>query len=131
MLRIPTRLSDELEDLIHRVIGCCINVHRELGPGLLESIYVRAVCMELELAGIPFEVEKSIPVMYRGKTLCHQKLDIVVNGELVLEIKAVDQLNPVHRAQLMCYLRVSKLSVGLLINFNVPVLQDGIKRIVL
>ena len=69
MLRLPTRLSDELEDLIHRLISCCIRVHRELGPGLLESIYLRAVCMELELAGIPFEVEKSIPVMYRGRLL--------------------------------------------------------------
>src|SRR5207248_8516236 len=66
MLRLPTRLSEELEDIIHRLIGCCIRVHRELGPGLLESIYVRAVCVELQLAGIPFEVEKSIPVMYRG-----------------------------------------------------------------
>jgi len=131
MLRLPTHLSDELEDLIHRVIGCCIRVHRELGPGLLERIYVRAVCVELELADIPFEVEKSIPAMYRGRLLCDQKLDIVVNGQLVLEIKAVDHLNPVHQAQLLCYLRVSKFPVGLVINFNVPILQDGLKRIVL
>ena len=84
MLRLPTHLSDELEDLIHRVIGCCIRVHRELGPGLLERIYVRAVCVELELADIPFEVEKSIPAMYRGRLLCDQKLDIVVNGQQLL-----------------------------------------------
>ena len=97
MLRLPTRLSEELEDIIHRLIGCCIRVHRELGPGLLESNYVRAVCMELELAGISFEVEKSIPVMYRGRLLCNQKLDIVVDGQLVLEIKAVDHLNCINQ----------------------------------
>src|SRR5438552_2412060 len=131
MLRLPTRLSDELEDLIHRVIGCCITVHRELGPGLLEIIYARAVCLELKLARIPIQSEKLVPVMYRGTALYHQKLDIVVAEQLILEIKAVDRLSPVHRAQLLCYLKISQLPVGLLMNFNVPMLQDGVKRIVL
>jgi GxxExxY protein len=131
MLRIPTSLSNELEDLIHQVIGCCITVHRELGPGLLEGIYARAVRLELGHAVISFETEKRIPVVYRGEVLCHQTLDVVVAGQSVLELKSVEHLSPVHRAQMICYLKVSKLPVGLLINFNVPILQDDNKRIVL
>jgi GxxExxY protein len=131
MLKVPSRLSDELEDLIHRTIGCCIAVHRTLGPGLLEGIYSRAIYLELETANIGFEVQKAYPVMYRGRLLCYQRLDFVVEGNLVLEVKAVEQLIPLNHAQLRSYLRVSKLPVGLLMNFNVPVLQDGLKRIVL
>ena len=86
MLRIPTALSDELEDLIHRTIGCCITVHRTLGPGLFERMYLRAVCLELAANQIEFEREKRYPVTYRGHLLCHQCLDIVVDGQLVLEI---------------------------------------------
>ena len=130
MLKIPTPLADDVEALIHRTIGCCIAVHRALGPGLLESICSRAVCIELEMCGLPFEQEKLIPVFYRGQLLCHQRLDIVVDNRLILEIKSVERLNPVHHAQLLSYLAISKLKVGLLLNFNVPVLQDGIKRIV-
>jgi GxxExxY protein len=131
MLRIPSPLSQDLEDLIHRVIGCCITVHRSLGPGLIEIPYAKATRIELTRAAISYEAEKLVPVMYRGELLCHQKLDIVVGGQLLLELKAVDHLMPVHRAQVICYLRVSKLPVALLINFNVPILQDGIKRIIL
>ena len=131
MLRIPTELPDDLETLIHRTIGCCITVHRTLGPGLLETIYGRAVGIELDEQGIVFETEKPFPISYRGQLLCHQRLDFVVAAQLVLEIKSVDHLDPVHRAQLLSYLRGSKLRAGLLINFNVPVLQDGLKRVVL
>jgi len=131
MLKIPSQLSDDLESLIHRTIGCCISVHRELGPGLLEGIYRRAVCLELNATGISFEPEKRYSVTYREQFLCHQRLDIVVEGQLVLEIKSVEAIIELHRAQLLSYLRVSKLPVGLLINFNVPVLRDGLKRIVL
>ena len=131
MLRIPSRLSDDLEDLIHKTIGCCIEVHRALGPGLLESICSRAVQIELTSAGIPFEADKQIPAWYRDQFLCYQRLDLVVDRQLVLEIKSVEHLVPVHRAQVLSYLRVANLSVGLLINFNVPVLQEGLKRIVL
>ena len=131
MLRIPTNLSDDLETLIHRTIGCCVSIHRALGPGLLESIYARAVAIELSAQGIAFEMEKSFTVVYRDQPLCHQRLDFVVAGQLVLEIKSVEHLDPVHRAQVLSYLRVSRLRAGLLINFNVPVLQDGVKRIVL
>jgi GxxExxY protein len=131
MLRIPSPLSDELENLIERIIGCCIAVHRALGPGLLENIYSKAVCLELLAADIPFECEKQIPVEYRGKLLCHQRLDLVVSGLVVVEIKCVQRLDPVHQAQLLCYLHVSRLHVGLLVNFNTAVLKDGLKRIVL
>ena len=131
MLRIPTPLPDELETLVHKTIGCCITVHRELGPGLLESIYSRATCLELEACGIPFEQEKRIPVFYRGGLLCHQRLDLVIDNRIVLEIKSVEKLNPVHHAQLLSYLRISGIRVGLLINFNSAILRDGLKRIVL
>ncbi len=131
MLRIPGTLSEDLEALVHETIGCCIAVHRELGPGLLEMIYGRAVCLELAAAGISFEPEKHCPVMYRGQLLCHQRLDLVVAGQVILEIKAVDRLSPVHHAQRLSYLRISRLRVGILLNFNEAVLRDGLKRIVL
>jgi GxxExxY protein len=131
MLRIQTSLSDELEDLIHRTIGCCITVHRALGPGLLERVYTAAVRLELEAEGIAFKKEKRYPVYYRDHLLCEHRIDLVVANQLVLEIKAVEQLASVHRGQVRTYLRVSKLPVGLLVNFNVGALPDGLKRIVL
>jgi len=131
MLRVISPLDDEVEALIHRVIGCCIRVHRELGPGLLERIYRSAVCIELQFEGIPFEAEKPFPVWYRGHLLCEQRVDIVVARQILLEMKAIDRLAPVHHAQVMSYLRVSGLRIGLLMNFDVPVLPDGLRRIVL
>ena len=131
MLSIPSPFSAELEDLVHRTIGCCIAVHKALGPGLVEAAYNRAVCIELDSAHIRFEREKSYPIVYRGKQVYLHRLDLVVHGELLIELKAVDQIHPVHRAQVMSALRVSRLRLGLLINFNVPLLPQGIKRIVL
>ncbi len=131
MLRIDSPLSDDLEQLAHDVIGCCVRVHRELGPGLLEKIYTRAAVVELTAHGVPFEVEKSVPVRYRGQLLCHQRLDLLVGGRLVLELKAVDRLDSIHVAQVLSYLRVSAVRLGLLINFNVPILKDGIRRVIL
>lgn len=131
MLRIPSPLPDDLETLIHDTIGCCIAVHRALGPGLLETIYSRAICLELSAAGIAFEREKTYAVMYRGELLCEQRLDFVVGGEIVLEIKSVEHLVPLHHSQLLNYMRVAHLRVGLLMNFNVVVLRDGLKRKVL
>jgi len=131
MLRIPSPLPDELESLVHETIGCCIAVHRALGPGLLEGIYSRAICLELSAAGIQFEREKTIPVIYRGELLCEHRLDFVVAGALILEVKSVEHLVPVHHSQLLNYMRLAVIRVGLLINFNVVVLQDGIKRKVL
>jgi GxxExxY protein len=131
MLRIKSALSDEVEDLIHRTIGCCIAVHRALGPGLLEGIYSRAVALELKASNIAFDREKAYPVIYRGEKLCDQYLDFVVDGQLVLEIKSVEQLASIHHSQTLSYMRVSGIRVGLLINFNVVVLPDGIRRKVL
>lgn len=129
MIRLPSRLDDQYEALIHATIGHCIAVHRQLGPGLLESIYRRAICLELKAAGVSYETEKAVPVLYRGETLCHQRLDLIVECKLLLEIKAVERLAPVHHAPVRSYLRVSELRVGLLLNFNVATLPEGLRRI--
>ena len=131
MLRIPSPLSADLETIVRDAIGCCITVHRTLGPGLLEIIYSRAVALELAAAGISFEREKPCPVTYRGQLLCEHPLDFVVGNAIVLEIKSIEAIAPIHHSQLLSYLRVSRLRVGLLINFNVPVLKDGLVRKVL
>ena len=131
MLSIPSPLTKEQEALVENTIERCIHVHKALGPGLLEHIYSRAIALELTAAAIPFEREKAYPVIYRGELLCHQRLDFVVANTLVLEIKSIEAIAAVHRAQLLSYLRISKLRVGLLMNFNVPVLKDGLVRRVL
>jgi GxxExxY protein len=131
MLRIESPLPDGLEQLAHDVIGCCIEVHRALGPGLLEGIYARAVTVEMTARRIAFEAEKPIPVHYRGALLCHQRLDLLVGGQIVVELKSVDYLHPIHVTQVLSYLRVAGLRLGLLVNFNVPVLKAGIKRVIL
>ncbi len=130
MLKVPSTLPQELEEFVYKTIGCGIAVHRGLGPGLLEQIYVRAISIELEVQGLPYALERQYPVYYRHRLLCQQRLDLVVADQIALEIKSVDQLAPVHHAQLLSYLRVSGLRVGLLMNFNVPILQDGLRRIV-
>jgi len=131
MLRVQSNLGPEIEDLIYRIIGCCIAVHRELGPGLVEAIYNRAVALELEAQGLPFEREKPFPVTYRGKRLYVHRVDLVVANEVILELKAVDRLHPVHVGQALSCLRVSKLRIALLINFNVALLPEGIQRVAL
>jgi GxxExxY protein len=128
MLRVQSPLPDDLERLIRDTIDCCITVHRVLGPGLLEMIYSRAIALELTAEGIAFEREKTFPVMYRGELLCEQRLDFVVGGQIVLEIKSVEHLASFHESQLLNYMRVAQLRVGLLMNFNVAVLRDGLKR---
>jgi GxxExxY protein len=131
MLRVASPLPKDLEDLVHKTIGCCIAVHRVLGPGLLEEIYSRAIGLELKATGISFDREKAYPVTYRGEVLCQQYLDFVVADQIVLELKSVEQLVPVNHAQLLNYMRIAHKRVGLLINFNVIVLKDGITRKVL
>jgi GxxExxY protein len=130
-LQRPTSLDPELEELIYRVIGCCIEVHRHLGPGLLEVIYQRAVALELTAAGIAFAREKRYPIAYRNQPLYVHCLDFVVADRLVLELKAVERFHRVHWAQAISSLHASKLRIALLINFNVAVLAQGIRRIVL
>ena len=131
MLRVQSPLPADVEQLVHDTIGCCIAVHRALGPGLLEKIYSRAVGIELTAAGIPFEREKRYPVRYRGELLCEQYVDFVVGDQIVLEIKSVEQIAPVHHGQIVNYMRVAGLRAGLLMNFNVVVLPDGMIRKVL
>ncbi|MBM4040703.1 MAG: GxxExxY protein [Planctomycetes bacterium] len=119
-------------DLTEEIIGAMIEVHRHLGPGLLESAYERCVAHELELRQIPWEAEKPLPLEYKGVKLdCGYRLDLLVAGRVIVEIKTVDQFAPVHEAQLLTYMRLTKVRVGLLVNFNVPVLKDGIRRLVL
>ena len=131
MLRIQSPLSDHVERLIHDTIGCCIRVHRELGPGLFERIYSRAVCIELKAAAIPFEQEKHYVVTYRGENVSDQYLDLVVGNQIVLELKAVEDLAPIHHKQILNYMRIAGLRAGLLVNFNVAVLPDGLSRKIL
>ena len=123
-----TRRFDEVTSTI---IGACIEIHRELGPGLLESTYEECLCYELSIQGVPFERQKSIPVTYKSVHLdCGYRIDLVVDRKVIVELKAVDALLPIHEAQLLTYLKLSNLSLGLLINFHVPVLKSGLKRIV-
>ncbi len=131
MLRVESTLPAETEQLITQVIGLCIEVHRVLGPGLLESTYVRAVCIELGAAKVSHERERLIAITYKCVPLARYRLDLVVADQLVLEIKCVERLQPLHRAQLLAYLRAAKIRAGLLVNFNVEVLREGIKRVVL
>jgi GxxExxY protein len=118
------------DTLSNAVIGAAIEVHRALGPGLLESAYETCLCYELGQRQIPFQRQLELPVTYKGIPLdCGYRIDIVVDAQLVLELKAVERLLPVHEAQLLTYLKLTKLHTGLLLNFNVPVLRNGIKRI--
>jgi len=114
------------------IIGAAIEVHRTLGPGLLESAYEECLCHELRLRGIPFERQRPLPVTYKGLDLeCGYRLDLLVYDAVVVEIKAVEALQPIHEAQLLTYLKLGGWKVGLLINFSVPVLKNGIRRRVL
>jgi GxxExxY protein len=116
--------------LTERVIGACIEVHRALGPGLLESVYETCLAHELSLRGIRHARQVPVPVVYRGLPLdCGFRMDLLVEGILVVELKAVEKLLPVHLSQVVTYLKLSKIDVGLLVNFNVPRLVDGIRRL--
>ncbi len=122
----------EHEDLTEEIIGAAIEVHKALGPGLLESAYEECLCHELKLREIAFNREVSLPVVYKGVKLdCGYRLDVVVEDKVVLELKCVEGLLAIHEAQLLTYLRLTGCKVGLLINFNVAVLKNGLKRKVL
>jgi len=119
-----------INELSGLVIGAAIEVHKVLGPGLLESAYENCLCHELQLRSVIFERQKPLPITYKGVNLdCGYRLDVVVQGMLVLEVKACDKIEPIHQAQLLTYLKLSGLSLGLLLNFNVPVMRDGIVRV--
>ena len=122
----------EINQVTETIIGAAIEVHRALGPGLLESTYEECLCRELSLRGVPFERQRSLPVEYKGLRLdCGYRLDLLVADTVVVEIKAVESLLPIHEAQLLTYLRLGGWKVGLLINFNVAILKQGIRRRVL
>jgi GxxExxY protein len=122
----------EINRVTGTVIGAAIEVHRALGPGLLESAYEECLCRELSLRKIPFERQRSLPVKYKGVSLdCGYRLDLLIADQVVVEVKAVEKLLPIHEAQLLTYLRLGGWKVGLLLNFNVPVLKQGIRRLVL
>jgi GxxExxY protein len=130
-LRIASSLPKEHEKLIQRVIGAAIEVHRHLGPGFLESIYERALCHELKLQAIPFEKQVEILVPYKDISIPGQRVDLIIDEFLVLELKAVEDILPIHEAQLLSYLKSTELKIGLIINFKVTQLKSGIRRIIL
>lgn len=124
--------SNSVNVLTQQIIGAAIEVHRALGPGLLESAYEACLCRELSLRQIPSECQVQPPVSYKGVRVdCGYRLDILVDNIVPVELKAVEQLSPIHEAQVLSHLRLGSWQVGLLINFHVPVLRQGIKRIVL
>jgi GxxExxY protein len=123
--------AEERDPLTRVVIGAAIEVHREMGPGLLESVYQSCMEHELMLQGISFKPQVRLPLIYKGKPIDNEFImDLYFPDQLVVELKAVEKLLPIHEAQLLTYLRLSKTHVGLLLNFNVRVLKDGIKRLV-
>ncbi|MDR9502298.1 MAG: GxxExxY protein [Desulfurivibrionaceae bacterium] len=121
----------ELNDLSGRILGAAVEVHKILGPGLLESAYEEALCHELTLRGVSYERQKSVPVAYKGVNLsCGYRLDLLVENKIVVELKAVKQFEPVFEAQLLTYLKQLDLWLGLLLNFNVPAMRHGVRRVV-
>ncbi len=122
----------EFDAVSNRVIGCAIEVHRHLGPGLLESAYQECLAYELRRAGISFHKEWSLPVRYKDVLIdCGYRVDILVEQTLIVELKSVDRLLPIHEAQLLTYMKLASIRTGLLMNFNVQRLTDGLKRMVL
>ena len=119
----------DVNELSYKVIGCAYDVHKILGPGLLESTYEKCLCFELDKLDIKYERQKELPIQYKGMTLDNgYRIDILVEDKLVIELKSVDTLQPIHSAQILTYLKLSKKPLGLLINFNVTNLQNGIRR---
>jgi GxxExxY protein len=122
----------EFDELSNRVIGCAIEVHRVLGPGLLESSYEQCLAHELRLKGIAFQLQLPQPVEYKGIRLdCGYRLDMLIESQLIVELKSVEEIKGIHEAQLLTYMKLAGVKIGLLVNFNVTRLKDGLKRFVL
>lgn len=117
--------------LTERILKCAIEVHRHLGPGLLESVYESALCLEMSFASIAFKRQVGIPLYYKGTLLSEHRPDLVVAETVIVEVKAVERLDRIHTAQMLTYLRVAGLQIGLVLNFNSAVLRDGIRRVIL
>lgn len=125
----PIIVPPDLESLTERIIACSIAVHKELGPGLLESAYRDCLCIEFELAGLRFAAERTIPIIYRGRRIAtHLRMDLLIEDQVVVEIKAVDKIHPVYIAQVITYLKLTGCPAGLLMNFNTPSLRQGLRR---
>ena len=122
----------EFDKLSNRVIGCAIEVHKNLGPGLLESTYEQCLAHELTLARIPFKLQAPLPVDYKGIRLsCGYRIDLFIEDKLIVELKSVERLARIHEAQILTYMKLAKVSTGLLINFNTDLLKNGLQRLVL
>ena len=127
----PAPLPSELEDLSRALVDSAFKVHQTLGPGLLESVYEACLCVELTRRGISFEVQAPVPLVYEGVNIdAGLRLDLLVEKSIVLELKSVDKLLPIHHSQLLTYLKLTNLRLGLLINFNVNMFKEGVKRII-
>jgi GxxExxY protein len=122
---------DHGEEITERILGCAIEVHRTLGPGLLEGTYEAAMCVEMEAAGLRFAQQLPVPVVYKGKPIGEHRIDLLVEDAVVVEVKAVTKMDPVFEAQVLTYLKVTGKRVGLLINFHSRLLTRGVKRFVL
>ena len=121
----------KINEITQKIIGCAIEVHRNLGPGLLESAYEECMAYELEKAGLKTKRQVPTPVVYKDVKLdCGYRIDMLIENLVVIEIKVVDEINPVHEAQILTYLKFSKMNIGLLINFNVTALKNGIRRFI-
>ncbi len=125
------QLGEEVEQLAYRAIGAAIEVHRLLGPGFLESVYQESLEIEFQIRGIACQPKKPVAITYKGHPVGAGQLDFMVGDSLIVELKAVEKLAPIHEAQVISYLKMTKKNLALLINFNVPILKEGIKRIIL
>ena len=121
----------KIKELTEKIIGCAIEVHRHLGPGLLEANYEEALCIELESTGLKYERQLVIPVLYKGRSIGEYRLDLLVENAVVVEIKSVERFNPVFEAQILAYMKITGKCVGLLVNFNSRLLINGVRRFAL
>lgn len=126
-------MTDEsINTLTGDIIGAAIEVHKELGPGLLEGIYEECLCREFEERGIQYERQKEIPILYKGEKIsCSYRIDLVVGGQVIVELKSCSRIERIHEAQIMTYMKLTQIDIGLLINFNTVMLKDGIRRIII
>ena len=125
-------MAYENDPLTEKIIGFAISIHRDLGPGLLESAYEECLCYEIEQSGLSFRRQSALPIVYKSVRLdCGYRMDIVVENRVIVELKTVERLLPIHEAQMLTYLKLSGIRIGLLLNFNTPVLKDGIRRMLL
>jgi GxxExxY protein len=130
LTKARSTVPPELDDLAERIIGLCLKVHSALGPGMSESVYVRACQVEFDASGVSYDSERAVPIRYQNRLICTQRIDLLVEGQLILEVKSVERIHRIHVAQAVSYLRATGLRLALVINFNVESLRLGIRRVV-